>query len=352
MASIITLSISQLLSEFIDNCNANFSAVNSELGSHTHAWDSITGKPTTFAPSSHQHAAGDVISGVLTTSRLGTGTPSNTNFLRGDGAWTALPWSDVSGGINYSSGNVGIGTTSPGYKLDVNGTFHASDVSTFGGNVIFGTDNAYDIGASGANRPRNVYVAGLGVFGGAITATQFNGSGAGLTSGTVPIAALVAGDYSAKITSGSYGISVTGSAASFTGALSGDVTGTQGATTVSKVNGAAVPASAAALGTNSSGQLIAVTGSSLAASYTDQGSSFTATSNTRYRLTANSIAVALPASPSNGDVVSVFGRVTGCSITRGGKSIAGASEDLTIDLNPFEVSLVYVSATGSWEIYE
>ena len=32
--------------------------------------------------------------------------------------------------------------------------------ATFSQNVIFGTDNTYDIGALGANRPRNVYVAG------------------------------------------------------------------------------------------------------------------------------------------------------------------------------------------------
>jgi hypothetical protein len=34
------------------------------------------------------------------------------------------------------------------------------------GNVIFGADNAYDIGANGSNRPRNVYVAGNIVTGG------------------------------------------------------------------------------------------------------------------------------------------------------------------------------------------
>lgn len=44
---------------------------------------------------------------------------------------------------------------------------------------------------------------------GTVTATQFNGSGAGLSSGTVPIASLVAGDYSSKITSGTYSINVT-----------------------------------------------------------------------------------------------------------------------------------------------
>lgn len=51
---------------------------------------------------------------------------------------------------------------------------------------------------------------------------------------------LIAGDYSNKITSGTYAIDITGSIASatnFTGALLGDVTGTQGATTVAKING-------------------------------------------------------------------------------------------------------------------
>ena len=43
-----------------------------------------------------------------------------------------------------------------------------------------------------------------------------HGSGAGLASATVPIAALVAGDYSGKITSGTYSISINGSAASAT----------------------------------------------------------------------------------------------------------------------------------------
>ena len=36
---------------------------------------------------------------------------------------------------------------------------------SFGSTVTFGTDNAYDIGASGANRPRNVYVGGNIIFG-------------------------------------------------------------------------------------------------------------------------------------------------------------------------------------------
>ncbi|MGD0347572.1 MAG: hypothetical protein ABSA85_12490 [Terracidiphilus sp.] len=47
------------------------------------------------------------------------------------------------------------------------------------------------------------------------------------------------------------------SATNFTGSLSGDVTGTQSATTVSKINGGSVPTSSPASCTNSSGQIVA-----------------------------------------------------------------------------------------------
>ena len=50
-----------------------------------------------------------------------------------------------------------------------------------------------------------------------------------------------------------------GGVGNFTGALAGDVTGTQGATSVVKVNGGSVPASAPLLGSNSSSQLTSVT---------------------------------------------------------------------------------------------
>lgn len=46
---------------------------NMSVNGHSHAWSSITGKPSTFAPSSHNHSAANITSGTLPVSRGGTG---------------------------------------------------------------------------------------------------------------------------------------------------------------------------------------------------------------------------------------------------------------------------------------
>jgi hypothetical protein len=53
-------------------------------------WNKIVSKPSTFAPSAHVHDAADIASGVVAPARLGTGTPSASNYLRGDGTWATV----------------------------------------------------------------------------------------------------------------------------------------------------------------------------------------------------------------------------------------------------------------------
>jgi hypothetical protein len=136
--------------------------------------------------------------GIVRIFSVNSGTDTQIGIGGGDATFS--PLLTVKG-----SGNVGIGTTGPDALLTVNGVgafgdgsasapsiahtgdlntglwFPAADtiaVSTAGserwrinsaGHFLAGTDNSYDIGASGATRPRNLYVAGTGTFGGAVT---------------------------------------------------------------------------------------------------------------------------------------------------------------------------------------
>ncbi len=51
------------------------------------------------------------------------------------------------------------------------GALDVAGVSTLRNNLIFNADNSFDIGASGATRPRNVYIAGNLTYGGTLTGT-------------------------------------------------------------------------------------------------------------------------------------------------------------------------------------
>jgi hypothetical protein len=42
-------------------------------------------------PTAHTHSGADITTGTVAPERLGSGTPSSSNFLRGDGSWQALP---------------------------------------------------------------------------------------------------------------------------------------------------------------------------------------------------------------------------------------------------------------------
>ena len=67
-----------------------------------------------FASASHAHSTGDITSGIFAPSFLGSGSPSSTNFLRGDGSWAAAgggvaiaagTQTGTSGTINFANSN-------------------------------------------------------------------------------------------------------------------------------------------------------------------------------------------------------------------------------------------------------
>ena len=66
-----------------------------------------------------------MLAGSIALSKLSTtGSASSSNYLRGDGAWTAVSasqWTTTGSDIYYTTGNVGVGTTTPLKSLDVNG---------------------------------------------------------------------------------------------------------------------------------------------------------------------------------------------------------------------------------------
>jgi len=135
------------------------------------------------------------------------------------------------------------------------------------------------------------------------TATTVNGhalsanvviSASDLTTGTLPHAqlpTLVSGDIPANAAN------TTGTAASFTGSLAGDVTGTQSATTVSKINGGAVPVSANGLATDANGKPLTQT----AHNQSVPGSCTTTNSGNAYSCTTSPTFT-----PAAGDKVDVY----------------------------------------------
>ena len=54
---------------------------NKSDASHTHSWGQITGKPTTFTPSSHSHSGADITSGTISDARIANATSALDGLL-------------------------------------------------------------------------------------------------------------------------------------------------------------------------------------------------------------------------------------------------------------------------------
>ena len=95
---------------------------------------------------------------TLSTSNVTTYSFASTMYIAGapaagGSATITNPYAlYINSGASYLAGVLGVG-----------------GVTTLGNNLLFGTDNTYDIGASGATRPRNLYLAGNAVVGGSTT---------------------------------------------------------------------------------------------------------------------------------------------------------------------------------------
>jgi hypothetical protein len=182
------------------------------------------------------------LSGTVPVANGGTGISAGpttaTQFLRASAAGTAWTVGTIGAGdlpglsgsyVDLTSAQTITGTKTFAPAADVASMVIRQTTSASVTHDVFDVQNS-----SGATNYLQITSAGNAVFSGSATAAQFNGSGAGLTA--LPAANLT-GTVPATALSGTYPINVSGSAASFSGMLVGDVIGPQTATVVSRLQG-------------------------------------------------------------------------------------------------------------------
>lgn len=70
-------------------------AITGTLSNQTDLQTALNGKANT----SHSHDASAITSGTVNTARLGAGTANSGNFLRGDGSWSSVGFSNLGGAV-------------------------------------------------------------------------------------------------------------------------------------------------------------------------------------------------------------------------------------------------------------